>query len=308
MKFRTKLPIKTSDIQIQHTQKLLLIGSCFSNNIGSKLSDSLFDVVQNPFGIIYNPISIFKLLTRALKGDLVEEKELSQNGDLFFHYDFHSDFTDLDKTQVLKNLNASLAETAKYLKQTDVLFITLGTAWVYELAGTIVANCHKMSGKLFVKRMLDLEELIDAITQFKSLLSMQHNNLKIVFTLSPVRHIKDGFEENQVSKSLLRYFIHGTKELYFPSYELLLDDLRDYRFYEQDMLHPNSLAINYIWEYFQEMYFSESTQKVCKEAAELKTALNHRPRNEQSVSHQKFLAQLELKIKEFEQRTSLKIR
>lgn len=279
-------------MQIRHESNLLTIGSCFSDNIGQKLLDSKFSVHLNPFGTVYNPISIFKLL---LPREVDAEKFVEVGGQ-YFHLDYHSQFTARDEGTLKTVLELKKKEITAYLSTADFVFITLGTAFVYERKSTaeVVANCHKLPQKNFTKRLLTIEEMISSFQQLKSYLNTVNPSLQFIFTVSPVRHIKDGIAENQLSKSLLRVLCHeltrDEKIEYFPAYEMMMDDLRDYRFYKNDMIHPTEMAEDYIWNKFQQTYFSDQTQKIVKEWDKVRVALAHRPFNPDSESHQKFIS------------------
>lgn len=247
--------------------------------------------MSNPLGMVYNPISIFKLLG----SEQVDESKFVEVGGQHFHLDYHSQFTAKD----LKTLNTVLAfkvrEISEFLIKANYVFITLGTAYAYEsiASGDVVANCHKIPQKNFNKRLLTLQEMMEAFNQLKSYLDQINPSLQYIFTLSPVRHIKDGIVENQLSKSLLRVLCHellqDKKVTYFPAYEMMMDDLRDYRFYKNDLIHPSEMAEDYIWEKFQQTYFSGQTLKIVTEWNKIRTALAHRPFNPKSENHQKFL-------------------
>ncbi|MEO9803081.1 MAG: GSCFA domain-containing protein [Reichenbachiella sp.] len=290
--FRTEYHPKSSSMQIRHESNLLTVGSCFSDNVGQKLLDSKFSVQLNPFGTVYNPISIFDLL---LSREVDAEKFVEVGGQ-YFHLDYHSQFTSRDKGTLKTVLELKKKEITAYLSTADFVFITLGTAFVYERKSTaeVVANCHKLPQKNFTKRLLTIEEMISSFQQLKSYLNTVNPSLQFIFTVSPVRHIKDGIVENQLSKSLLRVLCHeltrDEKIEYFPAYEMMMDDLRDYRFYKNDMIHPTEMAEDYIWNKFQQTYFSDQTQKIVKEWDKVRVALAHRPFNPDSESHQKFIS------------------
>lgn len=288
--FRTELPITPAPL-IDHRSRIVTTGSCFSDNIGQKLSENKFPVVVNPLGTCYNPISIHKGLLMSKPDDsLFVESEGAWR-----HYDFHSKFFGNTKEE----LNARLIEQLKP-RDADVIIITYGTSWVYKhkATGKIVANCHKRPQSEFEKVLLDVD---DILTSFREL----HNILKskLIITLSPVRHIKDTLELNSVSKSILRTAIHEIQKTftgvdYFPAYEIMVDDLRDYRFYGQDMIHPSDVAIDYIWQKFGERYFSDQTKKLNDRWQKTFRSINHRAFNEKSKQHIEFLKSL---LKELEE-------
>lgn len=290
--FRTVLkPIKTNQ-KIDLKDKILTIGSCFSDVIGDYLTRYKFNVLANPFGTVYNPISIFNYLNGF---ELVAE-HYSELNEHYFHFDAHSKFFAKEKPTLGALLEVQKLEVNNYLKSANYLIITLGTSFVYKYHKTqkIVANCHKVSQSEFTKRLLTLEEINQSFKISLSSLKIQNPKLKILLTVSPVRHIKDGMEENSVSKALLRLFCDQATEQYenvsyFPSYEIMMDDLRDYRFYKPDMIHPNEVAEEYIWEFFQETYFGDSTKKYLSDWTKILNAMKHKPFNVTSSSHQKFL-------------------
>ncbi|MEP2026415.1 MAG: GSCFA domain-containing protein [Reichenbachiella sp.] len=289
--FRTEYHPKPSKYQIGFATKLLTIGSCFSENIGQKLQESKFSILANPLGTVYNPISIFKLLGQAK----LDQSKFVEVGSQFYHLDFHSQFTGRDQKTLETVLNLKCKELTNYLNETQIVFITLGSAFVYEWieSGEVVANCHKIPQKKFKKRLLSLEEMTTSFYELKAKLGQINPQIQYIFTVSPVRHIKDGIVENQLSKSLLRVLCYElAKENqvdYFPAYEMMMDDLRDYRFYKTDMIHPTEMAEDYIWDKFQHTYFSEQTRKVVKEWSKIQSSLSHRPFNPESDGHQKFL-------------------
>ncbi|MEO9967238.1 MAG: GSCFA domain-containing protein [Reichenbachiella sp.] len=289
--FRTEYHPKPTSLQINHSDRLFTVGSCFSETIGQRLHNSKFSVDVNPFGTVYNPMSIFKLLTSCE----IDERKLVEVGGQYYHHDFHSKFTARDEETLMTLLSLVRNESVEKLKQASFLFITLGTAYVYELKSTneIVSNCHKVPQREFDKRLLTLDEMSSAFQEFKAKLEAINPDLKIIFTLSPVRHIKDGLVENQLSKSILRVCCHewskSSSMSYFPSYEMMIDDLRDYRFYKNDMIHPSEMAEDYLWEKFQLAYFSNQTQIMLTEWDKIRAALSHRPFNPMSDNHQKFL-------------------
>lgn len=284
MKLQTHVEISPLAEKISHKNKILLIGSCFAENIGDKLSSAKFNVNCNPFGIIYNPVSIQNSF------EIIEKKKTFTKEDLFYEngiwksFYHHSRFSDTDLNNTLKNINDSINFSFDFLKTTDFIFITLGTSWVYELKekNIIVSNCHKMSAINFKKRLLSIEENINSLQSIINIAKRMNSDVKIVFTVSPVRHIKDGHNENTISKSLLFAAIHevqkkNTNIFYFPAYEILMDELRDYRFYADDMIHPSNKAIEYIWELYSKAFFSTKTIGFIKEIEDLKRAMQHKP-------------------------------
>lgn len=282
------------------------MGSCFSENIGKKLEYYKFQTLQNPFGILFHPLAIENLIQKALGQYEYSEGDIFQSDGRWHCFDAHSELTSGSKEVLLKGLNDALMNTANALKEASHIMITLGTAWVYEHKerNTIVANCHKVPQKEFSKKLLSPAEIESSLQNVMALIQKVNPNVQIIFTISPVRHLKDGFVENQRSKSVLISAIHatigvpplGARGLYFPSYEIMMDELRDYRFYKEDMVHPNALAIDYIWEKFRSVWISEQACEAMAKVAEIQKGLAHRPFDEKSDAHQKFLKTLDQKI------------
>ena len=309
MQFTTKIPIQKSSFPIDYDSKILLLGSCFAENMGEKFEYFKFQTIVNPFGIIFNPVSLEKLIRRS-----IEKRKFTEN-DIFFHnelwhcYDVHSELSNSDKSFFLNSLNDLISSTNKKLSDSTHIIITLGTSWVYRLrqaqsdSDGVVANCHKVPQKEFTKELLSIQQIEESIESIISLVHSVNPNCKFIFTVSPVRHIKDGFIENTLSKAHLISAIHKIinhhplPNTYFPAYEIMMDELRDYRFYGEDMLHPNQTAIDYIWIQFFQNYISESEFGLMNDICSIQKGLNHRPFNPNTESHQKFLHQLELKIK-----------
>jgi len=303
MKLQTKIPIQKQDVKrIDYNSKIVVLGSCFSENIGNKLKYFKFQSTLNPLGILFHPKAIENLILNA-----INKKEYSQN-DLMFQnerwhcFDAHSSLSSIDKNEILKNLNLAILNTHQKIKDASHIFITLGTAWVYRFkeSGEIVANCHKIPQKKFSKEILQVEEIHDSLSAIIKLIRTVNRNVEIVFTVSPVRHIKDGFVENMQSKSHLISAIHKIikkkkSAYYFPSYEIMMDELRDYRFYSEDMIHPNKTAINYIWDKFLSTWFLEETLPTLKEVDNIQRGISHKSFNENSKEHQLFLKNLNAK-------------
>lgn len=307
MQFRTTFQISESEFKLNHHHKILTIGSCFSDEMGNRLVDLKFDGLINPFGIIFNAYSIKHLINRSLYKKYYTIKDVHQNGEQFFCFDVHSSFNSLSKESILEQLNKTIDLVHQQLITCDVLMITLGTSWVYQykLNHQIVANCHKVEAKQFDKVLLSSEENFKFLDSIVSNLIEFNPTLKIITTVSPIRHIKDGMVENNVSKARLIDALFKLNEKYkqvkyFPSYELVMDDLRDYRFFKSDLIHPSEQAIEYIWEKFVETYFNQNTITINQKIQKIISALNHRPFNEDSLSHQKFLVKILLWIEELE--------
>ena len=311
MKLQTQIPLKPEQLnQIDYDSKLLLLGSCFVENIGEKLNYFKFQNSINPLGILFHPLAIEKLITNA-----INEKEYTED-DVVFHneqwhcFDAHSQLSTASKEDLLESLNRSLEITNMQLRESSHVIITLGTAWAYRYIETdaFVANCHKIPQKQFLKELLSVETISESLEAIITLIKNVNPKVSILFTVSPVRHLKDGFVENTQSKSHIISAIHQVVEprkqlYYFPSYEIMMDELRDYRFYKDDMIHPNSLAVNYIWNKFQEVWISESSKDTMQKIDEIQKGIHHKPFNSNSESLKQFLQRLEenkiLIIKDF---------
>jgi GSCFA family. len=301
--FRTLVPVQPSSVKIDYRTRCMFLGSCFSENIGNKLVDRKFLNDNNPFGIVYNPLSIAAQLERLVSGEEYVSDDLFQREGIWSSFDHHSRFSDVDKISCLELINTRIKESRRNLKDADILFFTFGTSYVYYLkaSGKLVSNCHKVPEREFNRTMASVEAIISTYNKLISNLLNYNPKLHIVFTVSPVRHWKDGVHENQVSKAILLLSIHElckqfSNTSYFPAYELVMDDLRDYRFYAEDMLHPNDQAINYIWQRFKDCYMSQETMVLMKEVEKITQAYHHRPFNPMSESFASFARQTYLKI------------
>lgn len=305
MQFTTKIPVQKSSFPIDYDSKIMLLGSCFAENMGKKFDYFKFQATTNPFGIIFNAVSLERLIRRAVENRTFTENDIFFHNDLWHCYEVHSELSNSDKDAFLESLNNIIRSTNKQLNDSTHIIITLGTSWVYRNieSNEIVANCHKVPQKQFMKELLSIEQTEKSLQNIVSLIHSVNPNCNFVFTVSPVRHIKDGFAENTLSKAHLIAAIHKTMIhhpspiTYFPAFEIMIDELRDYRFYAEDMLHPNQTAIDYIWIQFFENYISESVFGLMNEICSIQKGLQHRPFNPNTENHQKFLNQLDLKIK-----------
>ena len=302
MEFRTKINIEKPAFTITHKDKLLLSGSCFTENIGQYLNNYQFKTVINPFGIIYNPVSIFNSLEKVTDKVFYTENDLIQHNELFISLDHHGIFSEKDKMKVLENINAEIEKAHDVFNVTGFIIVTLGTSFVYhhKLQNKIVANCHKIPNTQFEKRLLSTSEIIETFDSIKSKLK----DKTILFTVSPVRHWRDGAVENQRSKSILIESIHqimlqNKNCFYFPAYEIMMDELRDYRFYNEDMLHPNAVAIKYIWQRFSETYFDNATKEINNKIEKINLLLQHKVKNENTAEDESFQKQKQVKIESF---------
>lgn len=294
--FRTEINIQPSEHRIGLQSPILSVGSCFADRMGDRLSQNKFLALNNPFGVIFNPISIFRLLDQAVKTSPSDTSLVVQSQGMFYHYDVHSEIYGNSSVEVLAKLDLLREETAQFLQIADWLIITLGTAFVYTKkdSGDIVANCHKVPNSFFNKRLLSIDEIEQGYDSMISNLKKLNPGLKVLLTLSPVRHIKDTLELNSVSKSLLRIACENiirahANTFYFPSYEIMMDDLRDYRFYASDMLHTNDVAEEYIWTKFSEAYMEDETIEFISEWEKVRRSLEHRPFHPGSSNHRSFL-------------------
>ncbi len=290
--FRSELNLPVAQQKMNLRDSVITIGSCFSDVIGSYLKESKINSLSNPFGTVYNPISIFNLL----KENEWDESKFVEHSGSFFHYDAHSSFFSTSQKLLSKQLTACKHVVLKELGKADWLVITFGTTDVYRLKGSgkIVSNCHKMPQKHFTKESLSIGEISEAFEGFYKELKENNSKISLLLTVSPVRHIKDGLENNSVSKSKLRVICDTLQAkfndvFYFPSYEIMMDDLRDYRFYKKDMIHPNDLAEEYIWNKFQQTYLDSETRDFIKKWMKIKEAIGHKPFNSESEAHQRFL-------------------
>ena len=307
MQFRTQIPLSKTNNPIDYNSKVLSFGSCFAENMADKFDYFKFQNETNPFGIIFNPVSIEKIIDRTVHEKWFAEKDVFFHNERWHSFDVHSDLSNSDRQELLETLNKAISETHKQLKEATHIIITYGTSWIYRNLESeqIVANCHKVPQKQFSKELLPVDAIEKSIQNTINLIQTFNPDINFIFTISPVRHIKDGFAENQLSKSHLFTALHQVLKThnsklitanYFPSYEIMMDELRDYRFYGEDMLHPNPVAIDYIWHKFSENYIAENAVSIMNEIEEIQKSLRHRSFNPESEQHQKFLAKLQQKI------------
>jgi hypothetical protein len=295
MEFRTKVEIPASDIKIDHTKGILLVGSCFADNIGTRLKELKFRVEHNPFGVLYNPVSVKIDLGLLTEKRMFSESDLYRFDNRWISFNHYTHFSDTDKTACLQKINDSIISASELLADARFLFITFGTSWVYEFlkTGQIVANCHKIPAREFRRFLLNVEDIVKEYDILLAKLRDYNPDLNIVFTLSPIRHWKDGATGNQLSKAILLNAIHQLVNRYhythyFPAYEIFMDELRDYRFYAKDMIHPSDAGLDYIWEKFTNTYISDESIEIVKEIEKIIRAKNHRPVNPDSSGFLKF--------------------
>jgi hypothetical protein len=294
--FRTIFPAFKGAVSLTHQDNIVCMGSCFAEHIGSRLESLKFRVLLNPAGIIYNPVSVVNTLERILSGIPFDESEIIQDQGLWHSFEHHGRFSHPDKIFMLRQMNEALLKAHSFLKTTNRLIITLGTANVFvnKKTGKAVANCHKVRAVEFIRRRLTISEATDSLLFTLAKLKQHLPELQIIVTVSPVRHLRDGLVENQRSKATLLLSLEEVASalnyvFYFPSYEILLDDLRDYRFYEENLSHPNQFAIDYIWEYFENAFMSDKTKALNKLLNQLWEAISHRPFHSDSPAHQAFV-------------------
>jgi len=301
--FRTSIAIKPEKNQINYNSNILLIGSCFSENISKRLSYFKFKNLTNPFGILYNPIAIEKAISEIINLKEYTSSDLIKQNGLWHSLNHHSIFSDVDKNKTLNNINNAIRKGSVFFKDASHIIITLGTSWVYRFIekDCIVGNCHKIPQKKFKKELLSIEEITLSLQAILTLIKTINKNTQFIFTVSPIRHLKDGFIENKISKSHLIAAINQLISVekrcsYFPSYEIMLDDLRDYRFYKEDMIHPNEVALNYIWNKFKETWIDKKNWATLKKIDTIQRGLMHKPFNATSEQHQLFLKNLNKEI------------
>ncbi|TBX65370.1 GSCFA domain-containing protein [Flavobacterium silvisoli] len=311
MQFSTSVPIPKNGNPIDYHSKIVSLGSCFAENMAAKFEYFKFRNTVNPFGIIFNPVSIEKLVLRAVNQEFFTDEDIFFYNDLWHSYEVHSELSQPDKGTFLNNLNQKVTELHLHISNATHILITYGTSWVYKLKATeqLVANCHKVPQNQFDKEILSVAVIEQSIQNTIDLIRKLNPDCHFTFTVSPVRHLKDGFVENQRSKAHLITAIHNLSFAntastfnYFPSYEILMDELRDYRFYAEDMLHPNPTAIDYIWQRFAETQITENSYPVMEEVDALQKGLAHRPFNPNSENHLKFLHNLNQKIIRLQER------
>lgn len=296
--FRTTFDIPKATITVSHSDQIMTIGSCFADNIAQYMQKGRFHIEINPFGILYNPISIAGALELLIDHAPLPQESIVQQGELWHSFLFHGKYAALSEVDLIAALEKRIYFLRKQIKKTTRLVVTLGTAnvYIYKATQKIVANCHKIPNSAFDKKRLNSNECVTALSSVFEKLKASIPNIEIVLTISPIRHIRDGMVENQISKSILCVSAAALCEEYdyvhyFPAYELMMDDLRDYRFYEADLIHPNEQAIAYIWNHFKATFFSESTQKVLDEVHKLWLLQQHRPLFPESMAYQRFMEQ-----------------
>lgn len=305
----TSLPItiQAPQPQIAHADKLMLLGSCFSEHMGKRLADAKFSVLENPHGILFNPLSVCHSIRQYIDNTPAGEALFVYLNETWNHWDFHSRFSDLSREAAETLMNTSIRQGHDFLQQADWLMITLGSGFQYFLKdGTPVANCHRAPGQWFDKKLLSIAAISGALQETIEVLQDFNPGLKIIFTISPVRHIRDGVVENNRSKARLIEAVHEMTALfshcfYFPAYELLIDVLRDYRYYDVDLVHPNFAATQVVWEQFAQHFLTTDCQKTAADMQALSTARHHKVRFPETQAYAKFKGNFYAKIQQYAQ-------
>lgn len=306
MEFTTKVQLIKPGFELSPQGQMLMMGSCFTDNIGARFRDAMWPVAVNPCGVQFNPASICRVLQRALSDCPMVEDELVERDGLWHSWLFDSHFSSADKAEVIRNVNDALTQTRNALTQSSVIILTLGTSWVYRLVGTpdVVSNCHKFPSSQFERYRLTVDEVAAMLVQTIASIREINPEVRIIFTVSPIRHFKDGAHQNMLSKSTLLLAIDQVCQVvdrvdYFPAYEIVMDELRDYRFYAADMVHPSEVAIEYLWQRFREWCFSADANRATDEALRLRSRLNHRFLTADTATQQAFRAQTDTLLAEF---------
>ncbi|MFI3239245.1 MAG: GSCFA domain-containing protein [Bacteroidales bacterium] len=308
MKFRTELTLPViKKGTITHESKIIMLGSCFSDNIGKRFSDSMFDIVINPFGTIFNPASISRGIEILLNAKQFCADDLFMHNGVWNSFYFYSRYSGVNQQSVLDGINRSITIGSEQIKGADIIFVTLGTAYIYLYNGEVVSNCHKLPNNQFERRMLTVSEIVETLSTMVRSIHTVNSKAKIIFTVSPIRHIADGLADNSLSKSTLRVAIAELNALhpelcsYFPAYEIVNDDLRDYRFYASDMIHPNDMAIDYIWEKLTEYYIDNNSIESMKRCSKLLKRINHKPMTDNEELIAKFFDETAIEIEKIKQ-------
>lgn len=306
MKLQTNIPVGKGVKPIDYNSSICLVGSCFAEHMAAKLEYYQFRHLTNPLGILFHPMAIKELFRRSLDNKNFTKEDIFSLNDLWHCYDAHSDLSGTEAEATVEKLNDALKSTHQHINKSTHFIITLGTAWVYRLqeTGHIVANCHKVPQSQFDKELLTIDELEDCLGDIEHMIRNVNADIEIIWTVSPVRHLKDGFAENNRSKAHLIAAVHQivrkSGNSYFPSYELMMDELRDYRFYDRDMVHPNEMAVDYIWEKFRESWIDPGIYPIMEKAGQIQRGLAHRPFHPGSEQHQKFRNNLDSQIRELQ--------
>ncbi len=298
MKFRTEIDVAPLAEGLEYGAKIFALGSCFAESISERLLRAKFSVTTNPFGVLFNPLSIASAIERLDNTKAFAVCDIREGREGFFSFDAHSSLDGKTHTEIFANLNQAVAQGSKALHDAEWVILTFGTAWVYEREGRVVANCHKQPAKEFERRRLSVKEIVE---RYKTLFEGVLRDKQVVLTVSPVRHLGDGLQDNSVSKAILRLAVeelvaqYGNAH-YFPSYEILIDDLRDYRYYADDLAHPSKMAVEYVWERFCEGVLTDNARKLLPRIEQIVAASQHRPFNPDSEAHKAFCRKMLEKI------------
>lgn len=307
MNLTTSVHIPANSLRISHRQHILLLGSCFADEMGRKLLDDRFNCLVNPFGTLYNPLSIVRALERLLSGEAFRDGDLFQHGGLWHSWMHHGSFSGVSLPGTLQGINASFSRAVEFLRHTDVLVITWGTNRSYYYRQQLVANCHKVPEKQFETVDYSMDAIVSHMTEVLNRLWQVNPQLQVVLTVSPIRYVKYGLHESQLSKATLLLAADALHRRYpqqvhyFPAYEILMDELRDYRFYADDLVHPSSLAVQYVYERFTSCFVDGPEQQLSAECRKLVREMNHRPLHPESEEYRQFRARLEKKINDLKQ-------
>jgi len=301
MELRTKVDFKDFPFGINHKQNLLFFGSCFSENIGNRFKDLKFNAKINPFGIVYNPLHITQIVKRTLNKENFNADDIFLHNNAYFTFSNHSKLNSQSASKHLKKMNKLLSKTIDNLAKADCIFFTFGTAYYYyhKASNSNVVNCHKLPNKQFDKKLASVEKIVENFQECIDLISKINSKAKLIFSLSPVRHIKDGILENNISKSILRLGIDRLVQsnahcFYLPVYELQMDELRDYRYYNEDLVHPSNLAIKIIWERISSVFFNAETESIIHKIEKYKLMKNHKVMNKNDEAYQKLKEKIKI--------------
>lgn len=308
-KFQTLVEVPKYRWQTGYSQKCIFMGSCFTENIGTRMERLKYDVDINPFGILYNPFSVSNGLRILLQQKEFKTEDLIFADGLWHSFSHHGQFSSADENEALEQINSRIKFSAGFLKNAGFLFITFGTAWIYKFkkTGQTVSNCHKIPAKEFERVRLNVDEIVDEYRDLLTEMRKINPSLKVVFTVSPIRHWKDGAIENQRSKAILLLSIDKLNNefgddfcAYFPAYEIVMDELRDYRFYAEDMIHISDVAVEHIWEKFQSALIDKESQQIAARVQKIVKAAGHKPIHKNTTEYNQFLLQMKKQIAELE--------
>ena len=300
MRFRTEISLTPLAERIDHSAKIFALGSCFAESISERLQRAKFSVTTNPFGVLFNPLSIASAIERLSDTRAFAVCDIREGREGFFSFEAHSSLDGKTQTEIFANLNQAVAQGSKALHDAEWVILTFGTAWVYEHNGRVVANCHKQPAKEFERRRLSVAEIVE---RYKTLFEGVLRDKRVILTVSPVRHLGDGLQENSLSKAILRLAVEELVAKYenvhyFPSYEILIDDLRDYRYYAEDLAHPSKMAVEYVWEHFCEYALTDKAWELLPKIEQIVMAAEHRPFNPESDAHRAFCRKMLAKAEE----------